>query len=235
MFPEHDVCIMNTLPVGLELKNTCVITPKGLYQFNEHGEKKLMLDEIELKQVAPALGFQSSLDTAAALASANCISIRDQLNTDQFIQLSKLMTDKKGVSLRGTTYFDKNTQKDKSLPNEMLANVTARIAEVRQVMIGMPEFQKFLIEYGDTAINMIQEEFGVYKDKYMKKSPEKQVIFKEVVDSIQLNNIKKEYQLIFKGANPTITTFFETTDKIAAESLDASDTVKSRPTPSIFS
>lgn len=97
------------------------------------------------------------------------------------------------------TYRDENDGKFKNLLDEIINDEEARIQKVRDVLIKMPEFQKFLAHNGKYVLQLIKDEFLDYRNKYKLKLKEKPY-YKELVNSINLEEIHKRYKQIFIDA-----------------------------------
>lgn len=118
--------------------------------------------------------------------------------------LKYILTDRKMYQTIGkfhlrddVMYKDWNDGKVKNLLDEIVNDEEARIQKMREVLVKMPEFQKFMAYNGKYVMNLIKEEFLAYRNKYKAKIKEKPH-FKEVVNAINLDEIHKNYLKIFK-------------------------------------
>ncbi|OGT58302.1 MAG: hypothetical protein A3F14_00605 [Gammaproteobacteria bacterium RIFCSPHIGHO2_12_FULL_43_28] len=90
-------------------------------------------------------------------------------------------------------YYDVTTNSYVNLYDEINLELKNRIEELKTVLRKSPDFAKFLQKHGDYAFELIQEEFAAYKQKYAAKL-EKKPHFQVIVDSIDLGEIKENYE-----------------------------------------
>ncbi|RDI45178.1 hypothetical protein [Aquicella lusitana] len=86
----------------------------------------------------------------------------------------------------------------KNLLDEFVKYKAARIQQLKDVLLRMPEFRDFLAENGDYVFKEIQQEFADYKQRCERKVQQGKIHYQPLVDAIDLAAISKEYKKIVR-------------------------------------
>ena len=123
--------------------------------------------------------------------------------------LKYILTSREQYRAYAELYFDQSDIKIK----EMLAEDEASsIKQWRQVAISTEQFQQFIINDGDEAMEIILREFTETRARYqnkVKKKPE----YKQIIDSLELKEIQQKYRDI-KEEILSITDSYEESDVV---------------------
>jgi len=103
------------------------------------------------------------------------------------------------LHMRTDVTFSNDEGHVKNLFDEFVRDEGARIQEITQTLVPMREFRDFLAIHGEYAFKLIKEEISQYRMKYEKKLAAKPY-YKELVDSIDINEIEKKFREIFLAA-----------------------------------
>lgn len=122
---------------------------------------------------------------------------------------------------------DEKSGTSSNLIEEIVRHEDERIAQLRKTLITMPEFQNFLYHNGEYVFNSIFKEFEEYKEKYELKL-NKKTFYQNLVDSIDLEEVKKEYEEMYKDA------MIEKRIREAQQKPPESNMEMSAPRPMVF-
>lgn len=114
------------------------------------------------------------------------------LTTDQMYRALAELNIRKDLAVK-----DEKTGSTKNLIDEVANHEASRVQQLRKILITMPEFQEFLFQNGEYVFASIQEEFIEYKTLYSEKSI-KRSYYRDLVNSINISAIKKEYEQIYR-------------------------------------
>ena len=86
----------------------------------------------------------------------------------------------------------KNTLHDKLITDER-----NRIREIRETLVAMPDFKRFLIEHGQFAFDLIKEEFATAREKYSKKTKHHEY-YERLVQSLDSEQIESKFNDLYE-------------------------------------
>ncbi|MBL7478939.1 hypothetical protein [Legionella bononiensis] len=89
-----------------------------------------------------------------------------------------------------------NTSKN-NIHDKLVTDEKNRIQEIRNTLVSMPDFKRFLKEHGQFAFDLIKEEFATERDKYSKKTKNTEY-YERLVQALDLEHIESKFNELCK-------------------------------------
>ncbi|KTD51095.1 hypothetical protein [Legionella quateirensis] len=92
---------------------------------------------------------------------------------------------------------DSANEPESTLHDKLITDEKNRIQEIRETLVAMPDFKRFLIEHGQFAFDLIKEEFAIAREKYSKKTKNHEY-YERLVQALDLELIESKFNELYE-------------------------------------